>query len=145
MLPVEVDLESEEINDIQIFENVTPDVLRSVVNDLNHSTDWIRLKARDIILNRTRPPRHTRRLKTGIVAIRTLDDVVLAKEKIFFKMLTAQITKEECKEYMLILDSIKDTLSEAKYVNLILTFKEFLKNNEAFQNLAKTESILSLQ
>ena len=132
-------------NKIQLFEDVTLKVMASVIKDLKHEKDWVRLKAQDTILNRTLPPRKTRAIKLDIYKIRTLDDVVLAKELLFFKLISGRITTEETTAYLSVLDSIKDTMADAKYVNMLLTFKEFARNNEGFQSFLKQDAIPQIQ
>lgn len=120
-------------NSLQKFEDVTLDVMNQIIDDLSSDKDWIRLKAQEIILNRTLPARKMRAIKFAIKSMNTIQDVVQAKEEVILKMAKGKINAEEALIYLSIVDNIKDTLIAEKYIKLILEFKQEAQGDVGFQ------------
>ncbi len=120
-------------------ELATDDALDVVIECLECNDVRARLSAAQIILNRTLPPRKTRVFRIDIKSIKTINDIVEAKEKVLLKLSRTKINTEEAMNYLSIIDNIKDTLVDAKYIREILKFNEFKKNDASYQAFIKSD------
>jgi hypothetical protein len=131
-----VDFETEEMNEekkTDKLKDASEKALDAIIMDLDSPLPWIRIKAQEQIFTRMNPPRKMRfiRLKKKIMS--DIEDIVRVKQEIYLKMASAKISGDEAEYLLRIIDNIKDTMFEHKYLDIILEFKKEIKNDEAFQ------------
>ena len=68
------------------FEILTPQALIQVQNDLKSELDWVRIRAQEMILSRTRPTRDVRATKFDFDKLETLVDLSRVARNIFFNI-----------------------------------------------------------
>ena len=115
------------------IDNVTLQALDNLIELLDSKDARTRGFASQAILNRTLPPRKFRSFQLDMKSMKSLDDVLEAQEKIFFKLITAKMNVDEAQAYLSVIETIKNIFMDVKHVHDILTFNEQKKKDDAFQ------------